>query len=241
LRALGHDAAPLLREVGIDDAILDDPDAPIPMSTVLSLIARSVEATGDANLGLHVAERAETGSFDVHLYAMLSSPTLGAAYERVCRYQRLINDRTRVELEPRGPQATLRHVMPGGLSAPRQSAEFLLAAWVRAGRLATGQDWYPIEVRFAHPEPADTADHVRFFGAPVRFATGENTLVLPATLLDLPCRGADAALLGLLDRYAADRLERVPRSDSFADRARATLATESSAMGSRARPVWRSN
>lgn len=55
LRALGHDAAPLLRAVGIDDGILDDPDAPIPMSTVLSLIARSVEATGDANLGLHVA------------------------------------------------------------------------------------------------------------------------------------------------------------------------------------------
>ena len=173
-----------------------------------------------------MAEHAEPGSLDVHFYAMLSSPTLGEAYERLCRYQRLVHETTRVELNVDGERATLRHVMPGGMAAPRQSAEFLLAIWVRGGRLATGTDWAPTEVRFGHPEPRDSGDHHRFFAAPVLFGTGENALVLPAALLGAPCLRADRALLAVLDRYAEDRLERAPRTTSFADRARAALIEE---------------
>ena len=223
LAVLGCDPAPLLGSVGIDAATLGDPDARVPMRVVLSLIARAVDVTGDTNLGLHIAEHADPGSFDVHFYAMLSSPTLGAGYERVCRYQRLIHETTRVELEVQGGRATLRHQMPGGMAAPRQSAEFLLAVWVRVGRLATGTDWAPMEVRFGHPEPPDPSEHNRFFHAPVRFATGENALVLPAALLHTRCIRADPAVLAVLDRYAADRLELAPRTTSFADRARAAL------------------
>ena len=223
LEVLGHDPAPLLASAGIDGATLRDPDARVPWSAVLTLIAHAVDVTGDANLGLHIAERAEPGSLDVHFYAMLSSPTLGEAYERLCRYQRLIHETTRVELNVEGERATLRHVMPGGMAAPRQSAEFLVATWVRGGRLATGTDWAPAEVRFGHPAPPDPSHHHRFFGTPVIFGTGENALVLPAALLDAPCLRADKALLAVLDRYAGDRIERAPRTTSFADRARAAL------------------
>jgi AraC-like DNA-binding protein len=195
------------------------------MSACVGLLADGVRATGDDNLGLHVAEQAELGSFDVHFYAMVSSPTLGAAFERVCRYQRLIHETSQVLLEKSGDRALLSHRLPGGMAAPRQTAELLLAAWVRAGRVATRTRWSPAEVRFAHKAPRDSRDHERFFGAPLRFATGENALVLPAALLDMPCRRTDPSLLSLLDRYAADRLS-VPQAATFADRARAALSEE---------------
>ena len=102
LRESWHDAVPILAAVGIDDATLGDPDGLVPTSVATALLARAVEYTGDANLGLHLAEHAELGSFDVHFYAMASSPTLGAAYERLCRYQRLIHETSRVDLETRG-------------------------------------------------------------------------------------------------------------------------------------------
>jgi AraC-like DNA-binding protein len=54
---------------------------------------------------------------------------------------------------------------------------------------------------------------------------GENALILPAALLDLPCRRTDPSLLSLLDRYAADRLGG-ERAATFADRARAALSEE---------------
>ena len=99
LHKLGHDSGPILAAVGIDHATLDDPDARGPMSAAIGLLARAVEKTGDTNLGLHLAEHAELSSFDVHFYAMASSPTLVAAYERLCRYQRLIHDTSLIELE----------------------------------------------------------------------------------------------------------------------------------------------
>jgi AraC-like DNA-binding protein len=226
LTAMGHDPRPLLALAGLDESTLHDPDSRVPMRAAMSLIARAVEATGDANLGLHLAEHADVGSADVHFYAIVSSPTRGAAYERVCRYQRLIHETNRVELDRQGERACLRHRRPGGLAAPRHTAEFLLAVWLRAGRIATGTEWVPLEVRFAHATPEDVREHARFFRAPVRFACGENALVLPTALLEVPCVRADAALLAVLDRYATDRLERAPQANTLADRVRTTLAEQ---------------
>jgi len=221
----GYDPVPFLHTQGIDRDTLLDHDALVPMSACVALLAEAVRATGDDNLGLHVAQHAELGSFDVHFYAMVSSPTLGAAFERICRYQRLIHETSHVRLETSDDGAVLSHRLPGDLAAPRQTAELLLASWVRAGRVATRTTWSPAEVRFAHHVPLDPHAHERFFRAPVRFAAGENALVLPTALLDLPCRRHDPSLLSLLDRYAANRLGD-DRSASFADRARAALAEE---------------
>lgn len=226
LTAMGHNPGPLLALAGLDEAALHDPDARVPARAVVSFIAQAVEATRDADLGLHLAQFADVGSADVHFYAIVSSPTLGAAYERVCRYQRLIHETNRVELDVQGDHAWLRHRRPGGLVAPRHTAEFLLAIWVRVGRLATETDWAPLEVRFAHAAPEDVREHARFFRAPVHFACGENALLLPRSLLEVPCGRADPALLAVLDRYAADRLARSPRPNSLADRVRATLAEQ---------------
>ena len=74
LETLGYDPAPFLHVQGIGREMLLDPDATVPMSACVGLLADGVRATGDDNLGLHVAERAELGSFDVHFYAMVSSP-----------------------------------------------------------------------------------------------------------------------------------------------------------------------
>jgi len=225
LMTVGYDPVPFLHTRGIESTRMLDPDATVPMSACVGLLADGVRATGDDNLGLHVAEHAELGSFDVHFYAMVSSPTLGAAFERLCRYQRLIHETSQVRLQKSGDRVVLSHRLAGGMAAPRQTAELLLAAWVRTGRVATRTRWSPAEVRFAHRAPCDSREHERFFGAPLRFSTGENALILPAALLNLPCRRTDPSLLALLDRYAADRLG-APRAATFADRARAALSEE---------------
>lgn len=226
LRAMGHDPEPLMEAAGLSMRLLSDPDARVPMRRVLELLRDAVAHTGDDNLGLHLAERAELGAFDAPFYAMHASATLGGAYQRLCRYQRLIHDTTRVELRIEDDRARLRHVFPGGRAAPRQTAEFLLAAWVRAGRAVTGVDWNPAEVHFAHAEPASTREHARLLRAPLRFAAVENALVLPTTLLELPCTNADPVLAALLDRFAADRAAGTSAPETFTDRVGAALEAE---------------
>lgn len=99
-----------------------------------------------------------------------------------------------------------------------------MAVWIRFVRQAAGDAVVPDEVRFAHPAPRDTGEHARILRAPVRFATGENALVLPAALLERPCARADPGLAAVLDRHAAERLERLGVTSAVADRARAALA-----------------
>jgi hypothetical protein len=218
LRALGHDSASLLAAVGIDPTTLDDPDAHVPMSAGVSLLARAAETTGDDCIGLHLTEHADLRSVDVHFYAMQASATLKDAYERLSRYQRLIHETSRWDFLADREGVTLRHALPGGLAAPRQTAEFLIAAWVRTGRLATDTDWSPAEVRFAHPAPADVREHARFFRAPIRFLTGENALALPESVLTLSCVGADPVLASLVDRHVEERIRISPSASTMAVR-----------------------
>ena len=226
LRELGHDPTPILKSIGVDEATLSDPDARVPMSVGIGFLAGAVEHTGDLNLGLHLAQRVDPRSFEVHFYAMLSSATLGAAYECLCRYQRLIHETSRVELTIDKEQVVLRHHLLGKLPVPRQTAEFIVTSWVRVGRLITGVDWAPLEVRFAHSAPPDSKEHRDFFRASVLFSRAENALVLPAPLLETPCTRADAALAAVMDGYAADRLLRAPRANSLADRVRTAIEDE---------------
>jgi AraC-like DNA-binding protein len=225
LEAMGHDPFLFLNRIGVRRLPLDDPDAQVPMRLGVGLLARACADIGDENLGLHLAQRAALTSVDVHFYAMAASRSLGAAYQRLCRYQRLINDTSLVELSCRHGRAVLRHRLPQG-AAPRQSAEFILASWVRAGRVITGVEWRPAEVRFAHPPPLTAREHREFFRAPVLFASGENAIEFDEALMDLPCVRADSTLADVLDRFAGDRLNRIPPGTSLARRVRALLELE---------------
>lgn len=208
----------------MDIATLDNPDTPVPMTAGVALLARAAVVTGDDSIGLHLAEHADLRSVDTHYYAMTASTTLGAAYERLSRYQRLIHETTRIEMSESDVGLTLRHVLPGGVSAPRQTAEFLLAAWVRTGRMATASDWHPLEVRFAHPSPRDTREHTRVFCAPLLFSAGENAVVIAKSLLTLPCVGADPVLASLMDRHAGEHMPRTPAVGTmFPERVRDVL------------------
>ena len=230
LVGLGHDPAPMLAHAQLDATTLEDPEASVPLRQVLALIDRAVQVTRDENLGLHLAQYAATGSFDVDLYGMLSSSTLGDGFRGLIRYQRLVRNGPTIQLASSDEVVTISCRMPGANrslhhigASLRHSVEFLLATWVRAGRMAVSSAWAPAEVCFEHDEPGRSEEHRRFFDAPVRFGAAEHALVLPVRLLELPCAQAEAALFRKLERYAGDPLERVPEAAAMVERVRAAV------------------
>lgn len=223
LEACGHPADAILRAAKIERHVLDDAEATVPQRAMGALWEHARALTGDDHLGIHLAEAAPVRSFEVHAYAMLSSPTLRDAYQRACRYQRLIHEVTDLTLEEGKQEGVLRHALPGGRPVSRHPAEFLATLWVRLGRLVTGDDWVPAQVVFAHAAPSETTEHARVFRAPLRFASGRTALHVPNQILDAPNPRADAGLVGVLDRYAATLLEHLPRRATLSDRVRARL------------------
>jgi len=214
---------PLLAEAGIPASIIADLDAHLPSGSMPRLWERAVALTNDGCLGIHIAEATPVSAFDVHAYAMLSSPTLRDAFTRAARYQRLINEGTELTFSETPHEAVLRHGLAGGGAVARQPAEFLAATWLRLGRLVTGSDWSPAQVFFAHERPADTREHTRVFQAPLQFSSGQTAMRLPATVLELSNPRADATLAALLDRYTSSMLEQHPSHSTTSGRVRAWL------------------
>ncbi len=226
LDALGYRSQTLLTDSGIAPSTLREVDGRVPQSRVMLLWQRAVAASRDEQLGLHLAQSAPLESFEVHCYALLGSLTLRDAYRRACRYQRLIHETTLLELVDDDAQAILRHSLPDGRSVPCHPAEFLVALWVRFGRLIAGNDWSPRLIRFAHKAPEDLSEHQRLFRCPLRFESGSTAMHVANDVLDAPNLRADPALVGMLDRYADALLERMPARNTLGGQVRAWLLAE---------------
>jgi AraC-like DNA-binding protein len=200
----------LLDAAGVSRAALVEPERYLPGGTMQAVWARALEMTRDDCLGLHLAMAAPVDAFDLHAYAMLSSPTLRDAFARACRYQRLINEGTTLTLREGPNDGTLQHALANGAAVARQPAEFLAATWVRIGRLVTGTEWLPSGVFFAHERPRDTSEHASIFGIAPHFSAARTALQLTTETLSLTNGRADATLAGLLDRYAVSLLDQHP-------------------------------
>ena len=225
LEALGYQTHEVFSKAGISRAVLDNADGGIPHTAMMVFWQEAMAATGDRNLGLHLAEAAPVKAFGVHAYALLSSPTLREAYRRACRYQRLIHEATDLTFEEGTEEGTLQHALPDGRSVPRHPAEFLVALWVRFGRLMTGGDWAPRLVCFAHDAPSDVKEHQRVFQTSVRFSSGRTAMHVSNHILDTSNAGADPGLVRVLDDYTERLLKQRPTraASTLSERVRSKL------------------
>ena len=226
LAAMGHESSAVLRAQGVDPLIFQDPEARLPLTTAASLWSAGSRLTNDANLGLHVAEAIRPGAFGVLGLAIRTSDTLGGGLARLCRCHRFLHDVAQVRLAISGERAVLSHrlAIPGGL--PRAVAEYVVAAWLVTSRQATGTDWSPLQVRFSHAAPEDTAEHRRVFGCPVVFGHECGEMEFARELLDLPLLEANPELQRILEAQVMAALNKLPKGAATTDAVRHHLAAE---------------
>ncbi len=220
----GVDPSRLLTELGIDPKTLDDPDASIPADVALRLFDEAPRRAGDDAFGLHAAETSPPGAFEVLDYATRSSRTAGEALARVTRYYALVHEYVEIRVHVEGDVGRVTHRMLAPLMVPRHAVELLFAAMVIRGRQFTGRAWPLHSVGFVHSAPSDTSEHLRIFGAPVRFDQPIDELRFDRAWLETPLATADPALSSMLDRYADSLLAKIPRDDGLVEQARRAIA-----------------
>jgi len=220
----GVEPEELYRAVGLDPAILADPDNRFPFRQVVALYEEGARLTGDDAFGMHVGERTNVKMFDIVGYAVANSPTLGDALSRAVRYHTIWNDGADFRLEIKGDLAHLayRYVDLNGADC-RHDSEMTMSLLIKFARDVTGVDWTPREVRFQHSAPQDTTEHERIFRAPVRFQMPVAELVFEKAILQLPLIAADPALCAVLDRHAEELLARLPKRGGLTDEVRSLL------------------
>jgi AraC-like DNA-binding protein len=219
----------LAAQAGLPAASLAEPDARVPSATAEAVWRVALDATGDDDFGLHVGEAANPATLGMVGYAMMSSPTLGAALERLSRYLRLLTDGAELHI---GPAPDGRHVWLDApvaehlenflLRAPRQVVESSFAWLVAVSRALTGRPLPVREVWFAHPRPRSTVEHERVFaGAAVSFGRPVNRLVVDQDALDWPVPLANPALLVTFEEHARALLAEAEGGEAAGVRERA--------------------
>lgn len=207
---VGVARAELLASVGLAARICEEGNAQVPYDLVTALWQQAAALSGDAFFGVHAAEGAPHGIFDITEYAAVSSATLGDALAQLCRYQRLVTEVATYELN--GTVLSLRYRLGRNLAPPsRHASEFLLGCVVQKARTATGVAVRPSAVCFRHADGPELSEHQRFFAAPLRFGEDSDALHFEPTTLALPLVRADPGLRAVLDRHAAQLLSELPQ------------------------------
>lgn len=219
----GVDLEDLAQRLGIDPALLSDPQARVPHALFLRAWEELPVLVGDDSFGLRAAEALGGVHFDVIDYICAQCPSLRAAIGRMLRYQRLHHDEVDLALEVEEGEARLSLRLRGMACAPRHFAEYVVAVWVLRARALIGPTFTLRRASFQHAPPADVEPHRRLFRAPVAFRAPASGLTFAAEFLDAPVRSADPALGVLLEQHAAELLARLPSRDTLVHRVKAHL------------------
>jgi AraC-like DNA-binding protein len=225
LEARGADVAPFLEGLNVQRSTLHDVDGRVPVELDLALWAAAPLLSGDECFGLHAAETLPQGAFDVLSYTLYASASVGDAFRRLVRYNRLLHDVAELDLHVGADEARLVFCLtPEG--TPRQQAEFSLVVFLSFCRGATGVDVTPLRVEFSHAAPADLSEQTRVFRCPLTFGQPRNALVLPLHVLELPLLETNPGLCAVLERQLDDLLAELPQGERVVERVKRLIAAE---------------
>lgn len=175
------------------------------------------DESGDPDIGLHIAEKMPLYKGQVLQYLFLSSQTFGDGLQRALNYQRLLSDASLATFHQEGDEASVRITSASDkVRNLRHLAESMLVGLMRFFRYVTDDQFVPVSVHFAHPEPENTDEHRRVYGCPVYFSCGENRIVFNSSVLEIPSLHAEPELLKLHEKLASEHIAKLERQDVVA-------------------------
>jgi AraC-like DNA-binding protein len=210
VRAAGADPSEILARAGLGAEAESAAEVVLPLARLEELLDACATATGDPNLGLHLAGRMPRGAYGVVEFASASAPTIRESVVRLVRYMSLLNEIVTVRIEEHDGVGTIEQRFAGaprGLG--RHGNEFFVAFLLGRARALSGHACVPERAWFAHvqPPPEQLAELLAFLGTTrVRFDAGGNGVAMAADVLDVPLRTSDPPLLSVLDRTAEQSL-----------------------------------
>ena len=221
----GVDTAALLRQLGIQPALLDEPRARIDPAQFARLMQQLWQCLDDEYLGFGRV-RSARGTFAMMCHAIIHCRSLDKALQRGALFYGLFEQAPAIRLEREGDWARLS-VDDSTLWDPDHfMLESLLVIWHRLGSWLIGQRIRLEEATFTHAEPAHAAEYDLLVPCPRRFGAGRSSLLFHARYLDMPLLQDERTLKQFLQHSPADLLARPDGGDSLTSRIRRQLGRD---------------
>lgn len=214
----------LLGPLGIDPRRLEQAEGRFDIEEFGRVQSRALELTGDAALGLHMAEQTSETALDLLAHLISHAPTMREALELGAQFGALIIDGAQLTLRDAGPLMTIRYGFPRVTAASdRMHAEFVLGGLARMARLFCGAQATPALVWFEHDLPVHHREYARTFGGVERFGQSATSIAFDREVVDRRQLHQHPELYSVLRVEAERKLERVTQGLRLGDRVRQHL------------------
>ena len=224
LRTLGADPVKVLAEVGVDLKLFDNPNNRISFKKRGHMMAHCASQTACPHFGLLVGQHAGLLSFGLVGLLAKYSADVGSGLSSLMRYMHLHVRGATTTLAADSDLAVLDYqIYQSGVLGNNQVGDGAVAVAFNIIRDLCGDDWKPVELRFAHRKPENMAPYQRFFQAPLRFDTEQYAVVFSTDWLNHPLMDDSPELRRLLQQEI-DKLEVRPE-DTFLEQVRTILRT----------------
>jgi AraC-like DNA-binding protein len=201
LSGLGVEPTQLLAECGVDPSVFDDPDNRISIALHNRLVALAGTRANCPHIGLLVGQRDNLDSFGLAGLLVRYSPDVASALRNFVRFLPTHVRGARARLTVDGNATTLSwELYQPGVEAIDQVGDGALAVFFNVLRELCGADWRPIEVCFAHREPAQLQPFRNFFRTTLQFDEPEYALCFSSAWLERPVAQADPLLRRVLQK-----------------------------------------
>ncbi|MET0339458.1 MAG: AraC family transcriptional regulator [Polyangiales bacterium] len=245
----GASSTDILRRARVEPLRHADATARVSMDRMYEACALALDLTANPALGLYWSAMLDVDAMlpVSHLVMHAKSPRDGLT--AFARYHRLITDNRQCTLEESGSTATLRFdAFRGTPQMQRFAAEVRVSVFLRF--LHRYRPRVPLIACFEHAAPSYAAEYVRVCGPNVRFAQPLTGIVVERAFLDRALDQRDGEVHDALQMLAEQRLARLDREVTHAERVRDVLvrqrsvqrmdmATTASALGTSARSLRR--
>ncbi len=209
------DGPALLRSVGLE------PDEPLDVTQMISadayygLLERIASKMENAfELPLRVGPLMRPDDYGALGLAWKSAPTIRSSLERVERYCRLWTDNLTYEICDRDDGIDfILHRFGERRLGMRLSNEATLASATSLIRQTSSPRFRPRTVFLKHAAPKSISAHERYFGCPVRYASGRDALSISNEVLDRPNHLADDGISRFLISHLEAEIESLGNED----------------------------
>lgn len=226
--ARGASPAALLAAAGVEESMLDDPDARIAFSRFKALMHGAKAFTGDAAFALRFGAESRLTEISVVGLIAQASTTMGEAFDQTNRFARLV-----IEVDGHGEGARFRIVhradgvwIEDRRRNPNDFPELTESTWARfVGDVARAFPDRPYvrAVHVTHAAPAYADVYREVLKAPVTFSTPWNALRIDPGWLDIRLAPANRYAFGIFSARAEALLKTLEASTGAASRVEALL------------------
>jgi len=207
--AEGLDKHELMRECGLQERDLDNPERRFPTTVTTRLWELAVARNNKITLGMDRQLCDRYGGMHLVGYAMMACPTLMEGLRLMQRYLAVVSEATAFEMQKDERGYWIYIGLHGEAKPPRQRAQFAVLTVLMLCTWFTRYNIRPLEVEMCYPAPDDTAPFTAAFLTDVTFGQTDNRMLLSHEDLQRALPTQDPVVASLHERYLQQQLQKL--------------------------------